>query len=244
MKRFKGLNVRASSEYALDIEIFGDVVDTDAKRESYEDITPSMFRDFLEYADNRVINMYINSPGGSVTAGLSIYNMIKAYPGKVNAHVDFAGSISSIIAFAADEIFMATNSKLMIHRAWAPFVGNVIEFQKALDYLNDLDNQFVEIYLSKALQGITKETILDYMDKETWFDGNAAQQVFNVTVHGVTQAYARLKDVTKYKNIPEDVKNTVLEQQKKEKEMADKKLQLARAKALLKLKLKLEEIND
>src|SRR5699024_6604018 len=60
------------------------------------------------------INLYCNSPGGSVFEGITIHNMLKRHNARVIAHVDaLAASIASVIIMAADEIIMPSNSMLM-----------------------------------------------------------------------------------------------------------------------------------
>ena len=72
------------------------------------------------------MNIYINSGGGSVFAGIAIYNMLKRYQGKKTVHVDaLAGSIASVIAFAdSDMPTIPSNAYLMIHKPWAGCEGN------------------------------------------------------------------------------------------------------------------------
>ena len=50
--------------------------------------TPEAIKNFLAEANGKDLNIYINSGGGSVFAGIAIYNMLKRYPGKKTVHVD------------------------------------------------------------------------------------------------------------------------------------------------------------
>src|SRR5258705_8299018 len=55
-----------------------------------------------------IINLHINSPGGSVFDGIAIYNSLKNHPARVVVDVDSAAlSIASLIAMSGDEIRMA-----------------------------------------------------------------------------------------------------------------------------------------
>jgi len=64
------------------------------------------------------LNIYINSPGGDVFEGNTIYNMLKRKTYTKNVYVDgIAASIASIIAMAGDKIIMPSNTMMMIHNA-------------------------------------------------------------------------------------------------------------------------------
>ena len=62
----------------------------------------------------------INSPGGYVMEGLAIYNALasaKVAGRKVTIHIDgLAASMASVIAMVGDEIIMADNALMMIHK--------------------------------------------------------------------------------------------------------------------------------
>nr|WP_313784696.1 Clp protease ClpP [Paenibacillus larvae] len=77
--------------------------------------------------DLSTINLYINSPGGSVFEGIAIHNMLKRH--KANVHVCgcFSRLIASVIAMAGDTIYMPKNSMLMIHNPWIFAWGNASE---------------------------------------------------------------------------------------------------------------------
>ena len=94
----------------------------------YEDIgegwfgglTAKAFSDTMrEIGDVSALDIYINSPGGSVFDGVAIYNQIKRFNGEKIIHIDgIAASIASVIAMAGDEIRIASNGMMMIHDPW------------------------------------------------------------------------------------------------------------------------------
>ena len=58
----------------------------------------------------------INSPGGNVFAGMTMYNTLRSFPGRKTVQIDgVCASIASVLAMAADEITIADNAFLMIH---------------------------------------------------------------------------------------------------------------------------------
>jgi ATP-dependent Clp protease, protease subunit len=113
---------------------------------------------FLEKADPDLdIDMYINSPGGSVTAGLAIYDtmqMIK--PDVATTCVGLAASMGAILLAAGAKGKRAAlpNSRMMVHQVSAGFQGTAI----------DIDIQAREILktnesLAQILQGHTGQPL-------------------------------------------------------------------------------------
>ncbi|WP_330594436.1 Clp protease ClpP, partial [Clostridioides difficile] len=70
------------------------------------------------------MNIYINSGGGSVFAGMAIYNMLKRHEGFKTVYVDgIAASIASVIALAGDRVVIPQNAYFMIHKPWIGLCG-------------------------------------------------------------------------------------------------------------------------
>lgn len=103
---------------SADIFIYGEITKY-AWTEEGEHSATTFKQELDELGDVDIINLYVNSPGGSVFEGITIHNMLKRHKAKVTAHVDaLAASIASVIIMAADEIRMPSNSMLMIHNPW------------------------------------------------------------------------------------------------------------------------------
>ncbi|KMM55666.1 Clp protease ClpP, partial [Bacillus glycinifermentans] len=81
-----------------------------------DEVTAQTFKEDLDgLGEVSALNIYINSPGGSVFEGNSIYNIIKRHKAHVNVYVDgLAASIASVIAMSGDTIFMPANAMMMI----------------------------------------------------------------------------------------------------------------------------------
>src|SRR5699024_8569898 len=110
------------------------------------------------------INLYVNSPGGSVFEGITFHNMLKRHKAKVIAHVDaLAASIASVIIMAADEIRMPSNSMLMIHNPWTLTVGNASELRKTADDLDRIGKSSMQSYLEKVGDNITEEKLQELL---------------------------------------------------------------------------------
>ena len=121
--------------------IAGSIVDTDADRETFEDVTPTQVNAFLNKLDEgEEVVFDITSYGGSVTAGLAIANLIKqasANGHKSTAHViGIAASMASAIACACDELKIDANAFMMVHNPWTMTMGNAGDLRKEAEVLD------------------------------------------------------------------------------------------------------------
>lgn len=117
--------------------------------------------------------LHLNSPGGDVFDGLTIYQSLKAREGKVTVHIDgLAASIASVIAMGADQIIMAPKAQVMIHDGWTAAAGNAQDFKKLVDLLDRTSNTIASVYADKA--GGTTEFWRDRMREETWYSADEA----------------------------------------------------------------------
>ena len=137
-------------------------------------VTPQGIADALkEMAGVKTLNVYINSPGGSVFAGEAVYNQIKRFPAQKNVIVDgLAASAASFIAMAGDKITMGKGSQMMIHRAMGGAFGFENDLRAVADVLSLLSGTIADIYAGKTKK--TREEMLALMDAETWMDPEAA----------------------------------------------------------------------
>lgn len=103
------------------------------------------------------VNVYINSPGGSVNEGIAIYNILKRTRAYVRVFIDgFACSIASVIAMAGNAIYMPKSSMQMVHNAWTVAMGNSEELRKVADDLDKINEVVISAYMSK-FKGSEKE---------------------------------------------------------------------------------------
>lgn len=171
-------------------------------------IYPMEIKDALNEANNKEVHVHINSYGGDVFSGAAICNMLKNYKGKTVAYVDgLAASVASIIAFGCDEVIIPNNAYLMIHRVSCSFFGNVDDFTNQIAILEKVEEGLINTYEEKAVEGVTREDILNLMKEETWFTGEEAVKFFNVTVGQGTNFVNRVGTNQKFKNIPKEIIN-------------------------------------
>ncbi len=127
----------------------------------------------LSASKAKLVNVRINSGGGSAFDGMAIYTALKHWHGDVHVHVDgLAASAASIIAMAGDTINISSAGMIMIHSASAGLQGNADELRKQVDVLDKLDGQMAGIYASRT--GKEREDVLALMAEETWFTAEEA----------------------------------------------------------------------
>ncbi len=111
--------------------------------------------------------------GGDLFEGLTIYNQLREYPGKVTVKIlGLAASAASIIAMSGDEIQIGRSAFLMIHNTWGMAVGHRHDFADMAEKMAPFDLAMREIYVART--GMDETTITEMMDKETWMNGGEA----------------------------------------------------------------------
>lgn len=127
---------------------------------------------FLNQNQGLPITVRINSPGGSVYSGLTIFNSLLSHPQPVTAMVEgLAYSAASFIAMAADTVKMFPQSNLGIHRAGVMTIGNQKDHQAAIEWLQQVDSHLIDIYADRTKR--SKKQI------EQWLDGVSDGTIFS-----------------------------------------------------------------
>lgn len=123
---------------------------------------------FLQFEDPKAdIHMYINSPGGSVTAGLAIYDTMQYITCDVATYcLGQAASMGSLLltAGAAGKRFSLPNSRIMIHQPLAGMEGTATELEIHAKEVIKMKRKLNEIYLKhtgQTLEQIEKDTDRD-----------------------------------------------------------------------------------
>ena len=140
----------------------------------YWGVTAKQFaNDLKELGKVGEISLRINSPGGSVTDGIAIYNLLKKNDATVNVHIDgLAASMASVIAMAGDTVTMPENALMMVHNPWGYAMGDSEEMRKTADVLDKMKKALVSAYTAKS--GMSDEDINAMLDDETWMTGSEA----------------------------------------------------------------------
>lgn len=139
------------------------------------------------------LEVYINSPGGSVTDGVAIMNALVRHPAPVDVYVDgMAASIASVIAMAAEpgRLFMPDNTFLFIHEPWTYAQGNADEFRKAADELDKFRDLIVNSYQRHF--NLSADELVAAMKEETMYTADACADICGAVVLETLQAVATI----------------------------------------------------
>ena len=124
---------------------------------------------FLQSEDaEKDINLYINSPGGSVTAGLAIYDTIQFLKCPVTTYcVGQAASMGAVLLAAGTKgkRFALPNARIMIHQPWGGVQGQATDISiqaKEILRLRDRINEILASHTGKPLEAISKDTDRDF----------------------------------------------------------------------------------
>jgi ATP-dependent Clp protease protease subunit len=131
---------------------------------------------FLE-TENRTqdVNIYINSPGGSVTAGLAIYDAMQHVQCKVATFcIGQAASMGAVLLMAGTKgkRHMLPHSRVMIHQPWGGAGGTAADIRIQADEILNLKrtlNEIISKHSGQPIKKIEKDT-----DRDRYMDGQAA----------------------------------------------------------------------
>lgn len=135
------------------------------------------FADDLLACEGKDITLRINSPGGDIFAAQAIYNVLKAYPGKVTAHIDgICASAATVVACGAGKVIMPRNALYMIHNPMA-CVFDMLDAEalsKMADTLAKVKETVVNVYKDRAGDKMSADEIIRLMNEETWMSAEEA----------------------------------------------------------------------
>lgn len=143
-----------------------------------DEVTPTYIKEELDkLKDVDSIMLYVNSPGGSVFAGVAIYNELKRFNKPITSYIDgVAASIASLIVLAADKVVMPFNAMMMIHNPWTCVCGDADELRAIAERLDKVtESVLIETYRVKT--GITKAKLKKMLDEETWLSAEEAVEL-------------------------------------------------------------------
>ncbi len=126
---------------------------------------------FLEAEDpEKDISLYINSPGGSITAGMAIYDTMQfVRPDVVTICVGQAASIASVLlaAGAPKKRFTLPNSRILIHQPWlSGLSGQATDIDihaREILRMRDVINKLYARHTGLALEKIEKDVERDFI---------------------------------------------------------------------------------
>lgn len=125
---------------------------------------------------SKEISMYINSPGGVVTAGLSIYDTMQYIKPKVSTLcVGQAASMGSLLltAGAKGMRFSLPNSSIMVHQPSGGYQGQATDIMIHAEYTARLKKNLNEIYVNHT--GQDYETVVQALERDNFMSAQDAK---------------------------------------------------------------------
>jgi ATP-dependent Clp protease protease subunit len=123
---------------------------------------------FLQMTDpNKDIHLYINSPGGSVTAGLAIYDTMLFMTCPVNTYcIGQAASMGAVLLAAGTKgkRYALPNARIMIHQPWGGVQGQATDISiqaKEILRLKDRLNEILAHHCGQTVENLAKDTDRD-----------------------------------------------------------------------------------
>jgi ATP-dependent Clp protease, protease subunit len=132
---------------------------------------------FLQMEDpKRDINVYINSPGGSVTAGLAIYDTMQFVTCDVATYcIGVAASMGAVLLTAGTKgkRYALPNSDIMIHQVSGGAQGTASDVERTVEYMYKLKKRLIGILAFHT--GKTDEQIQADSDRDYWITAQQAK---------------------------------------------------------------------
>lgn len=124
---------------------------------------------FLQSEDaEKDISIYVNCPGGSVTAGMAIYDTMQFLKCDVATYcVGQASSMAAVLLAAGTKgkRYSLPNARIMIHQPWGGAQGQAADISiqaKEILRLRDRINEIIAKHTGKSLEDITRDTDRDF----------------------------------------------------------------------------------
>lgn len=208
--RFWKFKAEASKD-AAELMVYGDIGE-------WLDVDSREFTQQLRAITASLINVRINSGGGSVFTAQAILSSLRRHPAEVRVYIDgLAASAASVIAMAGDTVVMPSNAMMMIHNPLTWVGGEAEDMRKMADTLDKVRDGIVAAYQQKTL--LEESRIIELMDAETWMTASEAVELGfadeieqghriaaslndgNMVINGLTI------DATRYGNMPSIVQH-------------------------------------
>jgi ATP-dependent Clp protease protease subunit len=120
------------------------------------------------------IRLYINSPGGSVSAGLAIYDTMRILSTPVDTVcVGVAASMAAVILAGGRRRYILPHAEVMIHQPSGGMSGKASDILVAADHIRERKqvlNQLLAEQTGKSLDQVSADTELDF-----WMNAEAAR---------------------------------------------------------------------
>lgn len=195
---------------SADVFIYGEI--TKYAWEEYGEVSSITFKNELDSLGDGIetINLYINSPGGSVFEAMAIIAMLQRHPADIISHIDgLAASCASVLPMISKRIIMPSNALMMIHHAMTGAWGNAKQLRKAADDVERISKAMCQHYLDRAGDKMTEEQLYEMLEEDKWL---TAEQCLELglcdEIVEANQAVAYAFDekwAKQYRNVPQQL---------------------------------------
>ena len=210
-KKFIVKNISKINENA--IALYGEVGEENSLDE---------LKEILNLFDKEAsLTLYINSFGGEVSNGISMYNTLKEFKDLTVIVQGFCCSIATVIAMASKKIVMQKGSLFMIHKPLILTYGNSNDLEKDIEVLDKIEESILNIYDEKAL--ISRGELKSLMEKETFLLPEEAKEIFSNIVLEEDEDKKKKKKKSEDEDEDEDEDDEDEEENEDEEDTDDKK---------------------
>lgn len=131
---------------------------------------------FME-SQNRAedIYLYINSPGGSVTSGLAIFDAINYIEPAVNTIcIGNAASMAAVLlaSGAKGKRFCTPNASIMIHQVRGGTYGQIVDMERSFEQAKKLNKRLIQILADRT--GAPHDKVCQDVDRDYWMTAEEA----------------------------------------------------------------------
>ncbi|GAA1861116.1 ATP-dependent Clp protease proteolytic subunit [Myceligenerans crystallogenes] len=123
------------------------------------------------------IALYLNSPGGSITAGMGVYDTMQLLPNDVaTVALGFAGSMAQVLltAGAAGKRYALPHARIMMHQPLGGIGGTVSDIATQAENMRFTKEMVTKILADHT--GQSPETIVADSDRDRWFTAEQARE--------------------------------------------------------------------
>ncbi len=130
---------------------------------------------YLDNINNDDIYVYINSPGGSITSGMAIYDTMKFIKSNViTIGLGMCASMAAFLLSSGDKRYALSNTEVMIHQPLGGFQGQATDIKIAAERIIKLKEKLNNILAQNTKQKLTK--IYEDTERDNYLDANEAKE--------------------------------------------------------------------
>ena len=163
----------------MDVYIYGDI--TEYPWKDCGEASAASIADQIKAADVDIINVHVDSYGGSVKESWGIYNALISHKARVRSYADgFVASAALYPYLAGDERHAGSLSAFFLHQVITGADGYADDLRKAAAEADALTDIGIQAFVARA--GMAEDKVRELMEAETWLTADQAKDYGIVTV--------------------------------------------------------------